>query len=290
MRKAGAHISRLVRAISMILGRELSLTESSEDSGSFVTIEARSSRKRRLAFRANEGTDLTASERELLRSALDLIRRETSASADYQLLRQKLRHLEVENAKLSIENRGLAEASSKDELTGLYNRFYVLDKIESELNRAMRHNGPTSLLMIDIDHFKSVNDSYGHRAGDEVLRNVGTVLRDCCRVYDVPGRYGGEEFFVLLPETKIDNTCTVAERIRHRLEGTDFKVPEARISVTASIGVAAAEESSGEGVWSAAALVERADRALYTAKRMGRNRIELWDPAQSGSFVMPAGH
>ena len=97
----------------------------------------------------------------------------------------------------------------RDTLTGLYNRWYVMEKIDSEMNRALRHGAPMSVLMLDLDHFKNVNDSFGHSVGDQVLKNVGQVLRESCRVYDVPGRYGGEEFCIVLPETRVGNTHTV---------------------------------------------------------------------------------
>ena len=128
------------------------------------------------------------------------------------------------NLDLSVKNRTLAEISARDSLTGLYNRWYVMEKIDSEMNRSLRHGSPVSVLMLDIDHFKRVNDAFGHTVGDQVLQSVGQVLRESCRVYDVPGRYGGEEFCVVLPETRIGNTTVVAERIRERLAASRFDV------------------------------------------------------------------
>jgi len=133
-----------------------------------------------------------------------------------------------------------------------------------------------SVLMLDLDYFKRVNDTWGHAAGDQVLQAVGKLLRDSCRVYDIPGRYGGEEFCIVLPETRLGNTTIVAERIRTRLEATSMDVGDANVTVTASIGIAGMD-SADEGVLSPAALIERADRALYSAKHRGRNRIELWE-------------
>ena len=114
--------------------------------------------------------------------------------------------LQRENLDLVVKNRMLSEVSSRDALTGLYNRWFVIEKIDSEMNRALRHGSPMSLLMLDIDHFKRVNDTWGHGAGDQVLKAIGKLLRDSCRVYDVPGRYGGEEFCIVLPETRPGNT------------------------------------------------------------------------------------
>jgi diguanylate cyclase (GGDEF)-like protein len=157
-----------------------------------------------------------------------------------------------------------------------------MEKIDSEMNRSLRHGSPVSILMLDIDHFKRVNDSFGHTAGDDVLRSVGQVLRDCCRVYDVPGRYGGEEFCVVLPETRVGNTAVVAERIRERMATNRFEVGGDTVVVTASIGVAGIDSIDGEGVVSSSTLIDRADRALYSAKHHGRNRVEQWDVAMHG--------
>src|SRR5262249_26043288 len=144
--------------------------------------------------------------------------------------------------------------------------------------RALRHGSPMSVLMLDLDNFKTVNDSFGHSVGDSVLKVVGQVLRESCRVYDVAGRYGGEEFCVVLPDTRVGDTEAVAERIRTRLASTALPVGERSIVVTASIGVAGMDSVADEGVVSAAALLDRADRALYAAKHHGRNRVELWLP------------
>jgi diguanylate cyclase (GGDEF)-like protein len=139
--------------------------------------------------------------------------------------------------------------------------------------------------MLDIDHFKRVNDAFGHAAGDGVLRSVAQVLRDSCRVYDVPGRYGGEEFCVVLPETKTGNTTVVAERIRERMASSSFNVGADSVVVTASIGIAGIDSMEGEGIVSPSILIDRADRALYSAKHHGRNRVELWDVAMQGAAM-----
>ena len=192
----------------------------------------------------------------------------------------RIAQLQHENIELIMKNRVLAEVSARDSLTGLYNRWYVMEKIESEMNRSLRHGSPVALLMLDIDHFKRINDSFGHAAGDSVLKSFGQVLRESCRVYDVPGRYGGEEFCIVLPETRIGSTTAVAERIRQRLADSRFDVGADRVSITASIGIAGMDEN--DGVVSSAALIERADRALYSAKHNGRNRVELWEGAVTG--------
>jgi diguanylate cyclase (GGDEF)-like protein len=229
-----------------------------------------------LVVRAADSRAFDETEREFLREVFDLIRLAEENDARMRAFEDRIGKLEGENLDLLMQNRTLSEISARDALTGLYNRWYVMEKIDSEMNRALRHGSPIAVLMLDIDHFKRINDSYGHPVGDEVLRSVGQVLRDSCRVYDVPGRYGGEEFCIVLPETQIGNTTAVAERIRSRLATTPLSVGDASIVVTASIGIAGMDSS--EGVLSATTLVERADRALYSAKHHGRNRVEMWQP------------
>jgi two-component system, cell cycle response regulator len=147
----------------------------------------------------------------------------------------------------------------------------------ASLEAALARGAPLSLLVVDVDHFKLINDTYGHSTGDQVLQAIGQLLRDSCRVYDVPGRYGGEEFCIVLPETRPGNTGVVAERIRSRMETTPLPCGDASICVTASIGIAGMDTAEGNELLSPAALIERADRALYAAKNGGRNRVEMWD-------------
>jgi diguanylate cyclase (GGDEF)-like protein len=212
------------------------------------------------------------------------------AEACFQELEQRMLSMQRENLDLVVKNRVLNEVSTRDTLTGLYNRWFVLEKIDSEINRALRHGSPMSLLMLDVDHFKRINDTWGHGAGDEVLKAIGKLLKESCRVYDVPGRYGGEEFCILLPETVPGNTTVVAERIRQRLESTRMACGGDAVTVTASIGIAGMETPSGGDVLSPAALIERADRALYIAKNRGRNRIEMWDTQLLDGADQAIGH
>jgi diguanylate cyclase (GGDEF)-like protein len=232
--------------------------------------------------RRADGQPLNDVERQLMGEILDLVGLAHEHDARLQALDARVSALQAENLDLIAKNSFLSEISARDSLTGLYNRWYVMEKIDSEMNRAMRHGYPMSVLMLDLDHFKSINDSYGHPAGDAVLKSVGQVLKDSCRVYDVAGRYGGEEFCIVLPETKVGGTTTVAERIRERLASTPQTVGQKSIIVTASIGIAGVDSVSDDGVLSASALVERADRALYAAKHHGRNRVELWAPSANG--------
>ena len=227
-----------------------------------------------LSFRAER--PLFTAERLVLAELAPLIRNAAEQDQRIDDLEGRVAQLENENAHLLTQNRILSEISARDTLTGLYNRWYVMEKVESEMNRSLRSGSPVSVLMLDIDHFKNINDSFGHTAGDSVLRTFGQVLRDSCRVYDVPGRYGGEEFCIVLPDTRVDNTTVVAERIRERLAASRFEVGEQEISVTASIGIAGLDSVTGDDLVTSSALIDRADRALYSAKNRGRNRVELW--------------
>jgi diguanylate cyclase (GGDEF)-like protein len=235
----------------------------------------------RVAIISAEGTRFTEEERRIVQEVFDVLRVAEESESRYAELEQRMLALQRENLDLVVRNRALSEVSSRDALTGLYNRWYVIEKIDTELNRALRHGSPMSLLMLDIDHFKRINDTWGHAAGDEVLKSVGKLLRDSCRVYDVPGRYGGEEFCIVLPETRMGNTAAVAERIRQRFETTQLPCGDGEsVVITASIGIAGMDEPGSNDILSPAALIDRADRALYSAKSRGRNRIETWDRAR----------
>lgn len=163
------------------------------------------------------------------------------------------------------QNRELAALSSTDGLTRLPNHTAWLETVEREFARSKREGHSMAVLMLDIDHFKIINDSHGHPAGDEVLRGVAEVVRETLRMHDVPGRYGGEEFGVLLPACDGPGAELIAERIRARIEWASFA---GSLKVTASVGCAAMQEND----LFPAALIARADRALYAAKAAGRNR------------------
>lgn len=275
--------ARILPPLSTLLQRPLTLA-SGDKAASSQTFAVRSSSPR-ISVIAGDGKPFNGEERQLLNEIFELMRIAEESDARFRELEQRMMSVQRENLDLTVKNRTLSEVTARDTLTGLYNRWYVIEKIDTEINRSLRHGSPMALLMLDIDHFKRVNDSYGHSAGDIVLQSVGKVLRDSCRVYDVPGRYGGEEFCIVLPETKLGNTTVVAERIRQRLAATALSVGEAELTVTASIGIAGVDEEFPEQqVLSPAALIDRADRALYTAKHRGRNRVEMWD----GGLFPPA--
>jgi diguanylate cyclase len=163
----------------------------------------------------------------------------------------------------------LETLSSTDGLTGLLNRMYWEAAVAAELGRCKRSGDRAALMMVDIDHFKSVNDTHGHAAGDEVIRAVGEILRGTLRVHDLPGRYGGEEFAVVMPSTDAAGAAALAERIRAKVEGAVLERGHG-VRRTVSIGFAAlAPTDASPEEW-----IERADRALYRAKEAGRNRVE----------------
>jgi diguanylate cyclase (GGDEF)-like protein len=253
--------SRLIRSLSTLLRKPLSLIDGD--------------------IRAD--VPLLDEERAVVSDVVELVRSGGTSDENMRELEARVAQLQRENIELIMKNRVLAEVSARDSLTGLYNRWYVMEKIESEMNRSLRHGSPVALLMLDIDHFKRINDSFGHAAGDSVLKSFGQVLRESCRVYDVPGRYGGEEFCIVLPETRIGNTTAVAQRIRQRLSESRFDVGGDRVAtITASMGIAGMDSVADEGLVSSAALIERADRALYSAKHRGRDRIEVWATGLAG--------
>jgi diguanylate cyclase len=167
--------------------------------------------------------------------------------------------------RVRAQNRELAALSSTDGLTRLPNHTAWLEAVEREFARSKREGQPMAVLMLDLDHFKAINDTHGHPVGDEVLRGVAEVLREALRLHDVPGRYGGEEFGVLLPACDIAGAEAIAERVRRKIEWASFA---GSLRVTASIGCAALEAND----LFAASLIARADRALYAAKAAGRNR------------------
>ena len=174
---------------------------------------------------------------------------------------------------------GLCELSSRDPLTGLANRRHFELMLAGEVDRVARAGEPALVLMIDIDHFKKVNDAHGHPAGDEVLKHVAHTLSDCIRPMDTVARFGGEEFAMILPNCPPSFAQAVAERIRIRVESMTIPFsPSETVRVTVSLGGAFAPQwvRSSPLLW-----VERADQQLYRAKSEGRNRACLEQPAVS---------
>ncbi len=197
---------------------------------------------------------------------------DTTSTAELRVrLRQHL--LRKERAdRLREENQQLSRLALTDTLTGLFNRAYFDVNLQTEAARSERKGGSFTLLMLDLDHFKRINDEFGHPTGDAVLSRVGAELRNLVRRSDVVCRYGGEEFALLLPETGEGSAYLLAERIRKHLASLYFTGPLGGFSITVSIGLSTA---SGPGAIDVRNLLAEADSALYACKRNGRNCTEI---------------
>jgi len=175
----------------------------------------------------------------------------------------------MDNAKLFERMQQLAIT---DGLTNLYNRRYFYMVLENEIERARRYASPLSLVMMDIDHFKRVNDKYGHLAGDDVLEAMAGLCKGLLRQADEMFRYGGEEFTILLPETNAELAMNVAERIRRTIAETVFNTDKEQVKISVSMGVTQFDPSYA----SPGDFIETADKALYEAKQAGRNCVKVY--------------
>jgi two-component system, cell cycle response regulator len=171
-----------------------------------------------------------------------------------------------------IFQKQMYESALRDGLTKAFNKKYFTDRLESELTFALRHQSPLVLVMFDIDHFKKVNDTYGHQAGDLVLSELSTLLTAALRAEDVFARYGGEEFAVICRGTDLTQASIVGERMRKAVETHRFTFEGTHIPVTISVGIAGLPDAA---VKDATDLVARADKALYQSKHGGRNRVTI---------------
>ncbi len=181
-------------------------------------------------------------------------------------------------AELLKAHEALLFQATHDLLTGLWNREQILDMLRRELSRAKRQQGSVSVMMVDIDHFKQVNDSHGHMVGDRVLQEVSRRMHNVIRPYDGIGRYGGEEFLVVLPGCNLSSSSAVAERLRVAVSREPIKSDGQTLCVTCSLGVASNELKEGAAAdW----YIRAADAALYRAKSAGRNRIVLASPSET---------
>ncbi len=186
-------------------------------------------------------------------------------------LRAGRRIIELQNELLAARDTFRTKASH-DSLTGLWNHAEIFEILAHELSRAVREEKCVAVIMADIDFFKKINDAFGHLAGDVVLRSAAERMHSLMRSYDFIGRYGGEEFLVILPDCSLEYASTFAERLRLSVSGNIIDTPEGRIQVTLSFGVAV---SSKDRLKDAYSLVNAADKALYRAKGNGRNRVEV---------------
>jgi two-component system, cell cycle response regulator len=174
----------------------------------------------------------------------------------------------------------LAELSETDALTGLSNARGLFDRLDAELARSRRYREPIALLFVDLDGLKSINDRYGHRAGDEAIRNLAEVIRSQLRESDVGARWGGDEFAVLAPNTSRAAALALAERIRALIPRQSVEWP-----LSGSVGVAAIEPRTDGEVWDASTLMRAADAAMYDAKRGGRNKVVVGSPTDAARHL-----
>ena len=176
---------------------------------------------------------------------------------------------EVQQAHADLE-----ELSNRDPLTGIYNRRFMETELDKEFKRVRRHGGKLSVLFLDLDFFKKVNDTYGHQAGDQVLIEVTQRINEIARVTDCLARYGGEEFAIILPETDTSGGLIFANRVRELIEKTPVHYGEHVIALTASLGLS----EYYDGLESHDVLLDQSDKALYEAKKQGRNRVVCYLP------------
>jgi two-component system, cell cycle response regulator len=200
----------------------------------------------------------------------DYLKKPFSALELRARLRAGRRIIELQE-QLLVAQEALRIRATHDGLTGLLNRSAIMDMLRSELERATREPQAFSILMVDLDRFKQINDTYGHQAGDAILREAATRMKATVRCYDSVGRYGGEEFLIVLPGCNTVGAVALSERIRQNMAATPFSIGDREITVTCSIGCAS--QPAG-GPCDADSLIKLADCALYGAKDNGRNRTE----------------
>ena len=212
-------------------------------------------------------------EREFYRQAVKQEEDLSSKILDQNLMLKKAyENMEIMNRELERLNQELSRIARFDVLSGLMNRLSLFNMIEVEMERAIRSGISLCGVMLDIDHFKRINDNFGHPCGDEVIRAIGRGLKKGLRKYDHAGRYGGEEFFILLPNSRLDQARRIAERFRATLAKNTVQCGDETIQITASLGVAQFHPGESKESW-----ISRTDRAMYLAKQGGRNRVVV-DP------------
>jgi len=191
---------------------------------------------------------------------------------------QVLQFVSTQSA-IAINNADLYNKAIRDDMTKLYIGKYFRERLQEEWNRTSRKNHNLSVVIFDIDNFKGINDTYGHQAGDRVIKEVAQVLLNNCRNIDIPCRYGGEEYTVILPETNREEACVFAERVRSVVESLRLEYDDVTIRFSISGGIATFPEVEANHP---SDLIEMADMALYHSKKQGRNRISCYDPKVMG--------
>jgi two-component system cell cycle response regulator len=199
-------------------------------------------------------------------------------------LRAGIRLVELQTQLLKAREE-LRDQATRDSLTRLWNRSSILGELGREMARATRESRPLGVVIVDLDHFKLINDTHGHLAGDAVLREAARRMQNSIRQYDSIGRYGGEEFLILFPGCSEADSLAQADRLRKQLAQAEMSVNNTSIRVTASFGVASA--MPGE-VWTEEALIRAADEALYIAKKSGRNRVGVLSQRSQAAALDPS--
>ncbi len=208
-------------------------------------------------------------ERDFFRNAAKQEEELSSRLLDQHLvLKEAFRNIEDLNRELEATNHKLERIARYDILSGLLNRMSLFNVMDMEIERALRTKLPLSGIMLDVDNFKEINDNYGHLCGDEVIRHIGKRLRMHLRKYDQAGRYGGEEFFAVLPNTNLRQAFMIAERFRSELARSRIEIDDETIAATASFGIAEYRHGESRENW-----IARSDRNMYAAKQSGRNRV-----------------
>jgi diguanylate cyclase (GGDEF)-like protein len=251
--------TRILAPLSEVLQRPLHLVDSqSAESGHAFAVRLPIPR---VSIVAPDGRPFSEVERRLILEMFDVLRLAEESEARYEELEHRMLSLQRENLDLTVKNRLLSEVSSRDSLTGLYNRWFVMEKIETELNRSLRHGSPMSLLMMDLDHFKRINDTLGHLAGDQALRDTAAVLRRTFRESDIVARLGGDEFVALAHVHR--DTGVLRERLREHLEALNATRSRPYV-LEVSIGTTLVSLTNQDDIET---LIAQADAAMYQEKR-----------------------
>ena len=185
-------------------------------------------------------------------------------------LKKEYENIKKLNTELITSNKELKIIAQYDMLSGLLNRMSLFNTIDIEIERSVRSETPLTGIMLDIDHFKKINDNFGHQVGDLVIEKLGEKLKKSLRIYDYAGRYGGEEFFMVLTNATLQQGYIIGERFRSELEKKPFICSKKEVKVTVSMGIAQYKLGESRDTW-----IKRADIAMYKAKKLGRNRIVL---------------
>lgn len=190
----------------------------------------------------------------------------------------------AELASVSVENMILFQLVTMDRMTKLFNHHYFQGRLVDEIYRSVRYDHELSLIMLDIDHFKNFNDTYGHQEGDFIIKTLSKLLKNTVRITDIVSRYGGEEFTIILPETNIEDAQIIAEKIRSTINDHQFLNNKNEYKVTISLGLANIVGKNYDKPIMSTELIEKADQALYLSKKTGRNKVSLYSEVETSKL------